>query len=1127
MRGSVPSLVLVVAVALRADVARADGSGIDFFEKKVRPVLVEHCYKCHSAQAQKLRGGLRLDSKAGWQKGGDSGKPAIVPGNPDDSPLIRAVRHDDRVEAMPPNQSPLPNAVIADLVAWVKSGAPDPRDGKVTIKNDKEDWETAYQQRLRWWSLQPVVQPAVPRVKQTRWVRNEVDSFILAALEARGLPPAPEADRRTLARRLSFALTGLPPAPADVEHFVADESPDAYERLVQALLASPHFGERWARHWMDVVHYSDTHGYEWDPPAKNAWRYRDYLTRAFNADVPFQRLVLEQLVGDLVEPRLDRTSGVNESLIGPMALRLGERRHGDNSDIEGISQEALANIIDTAAKAFLGTTVACAQCHDHKFDAVAQRDYYALAGVFMSTRWGARSLAGIDPNAAVLAELRRIKHSLRQEIAKRWQVPTAQLVQRIKALPTTDKTAAGFPETLAGFWRRSLKSPVTPEEFTRERQRRIAENKANLKLLADFTREDGAAGWRWEGFGMKHGFVGDGEIVVAEEGAQVLAQLLPAGRWSQVWSQRLAGAVRSPLFDPRAPVTLSLGLAGGRRSALLTIVDQAFFPEAGRTQYLNRPALSWSTLATGGFHNLEGSVDRARRRVYVEVATKSLNNNYPPRGGIYLPEDEIPDERSWFGITRVYQHPPGKGPLDELGRFAPLLKDNGDWGTRLANLVSAAVERWSRGACDGEDARLLDDALRAGLLPNDCKTVPQLAKLVTAYRTVAKRLQPEATIGSAADWNEGRNERIGVRGSYTDFGEEVPRGAPRFLQPLPPTPSPKRRGGAEGFHPLSASGKGPAGGVGPLLPLSASGRGPGGGVSASPSSGRWELAHRIASETNPLTARVYVNRVWHYLFGEGLVRTPDDFGHLGQQPSHPELLDYLAARFMQEGWSHKKLVRLLVRSATWRQSSQVKPEALAIDPENRLWHHLPMRRLEAEAIRDAILAVSGRLNAALYGPPIDPYRTATDATKRLFRGPLDGNGRRSLYTKMTLMEPPRFLALFNQPIPKLTTGRRDVTNVPDQALALLNDPFVLAMAQHWSERTLQDGATSPEQRARQMFATAFGRPPRTEETARLVKLAQRSADLRGTVGPSLLQCQAAWQDVAHAIFNLKEFLYVP
>jgi len=263
------------------------------------------------------------------------------------------------------------------------------------------------------------------------------------------------------------------------------------------------------------------------------------------------------------------------------------------------------------------------------------------------------------------------------------------------------------------------------------------------------------------------------------------------------------------------------------------------------------------------------------------------------------------------------------------------------------------------------------------------------------------------------------------------------------------------------------------------------------------------------------------------LFGEGLVRTPDDFGHLGEKPSHPELLDYLADRFIKEGWSQKKLIALLVCSATWRQGNHANQTGMEIDPENRLWHYRPVRRLEAESIRDAMLSVSGKIDATLYGPPIDPYRTAEDSAKRLFAGPVDGNGRRSLYTKMTLMEPPRLLALFNQPIPKLTTGKRDVTNVPDQALALLNDPFVVEVAKQWGDNVVKDVASSPEARAAAMFEQAMGRPASEKEVVRLVRLTQRSAELRGKSSESLMNCFVAWQDTAHAIFNMKEFIYVP
>jgi hypothetical protein len=1075
-------LVMLAAAFVGASAPlRADDARVEFFEKKVRPVLVEHCYKCHSAQSKEIKGGLQLDVKAGWQRGGDSGEPSIIPGKPDDSPLIRAIRHADDASAMPPGQPPLPDAVIADLVAWVKSGAIDPRDGALKPAQPKLDWEAIYQQRLNWWSLKPVASPEPPAIESS-WVRNEVDRFILARLNEKQLKPVVEADKRTLARRLSFALTGLPPSVESVERFVADASPQAYEGYMQSLLDNPHFGEHWARHWMDVVHYSDTHGYEWDAPAKNAWRYRDYLTRSFNVDVPYDRLVMEQVAGDLIEPRFDPQTKLNESLIACMALRLGERRHGDSAAADGVSQEALANVIDTLGKGFLGTTLACAQCHDHKLDAVAQKDYYALAGVFMSTRWHVRTVDAEDPNIAVLAELRDIKQKIRSELARHWLASKDDLLAKLQAIPGDEKAAAAFPASLITFWQRMKAAPLTADEFNKEQQRRIAENQANLKLIADFSQPDASGGWQWDGWGMRHGLARDGEIVVADEGDQAIAQILPAGRWSHLWSLRLAGALRSPLFPVDSVKTFSIRLAGGKHAAYSFILDQAFHSE--RMQFLNQPVPGWMTLTAGNFDTLEGSIDKLPRRVYWELATKSLNNYFPPRhayGG--LNEGEINDPRSWMGASQIYEHASGKPPLDELKRFSPLVNAPDELPARFVSLLRTAIDRWSHAECDNEDALLLDEALRSKLLPAASNATPALAELVAQYRVAEKRLQPDRTVGSAADWSEGRNERLAIRGSYTDFGDEVPRGNGRLLDQLSPT-------------------------------------------SSISSSGRLELARSIVSEQNPLTARVYVNRVWLHLFGEGLVRTPDDFGHLGQQPSHPELLDYLATRFVRDGWSTKKLITLLVTSATWRQSSIANPQATEVDPENRLWHYLPMRRLEAEAIRDSILAVSGRLDPALFGPPADPYRTAEDPTKRLLSGPLDGNGRRSIYTKITLMEPPRLMALFNQPLPKLTVGKRDVSNVPDQALALLNDPFVVAMAKHWSEQVLKDGAATPDERAALMFHTAFARPPRPEEIERLVTLARRSAELRKAEPSALLTCQPVWQDVAHAIFNLKEFVYV-
>ena len=1086
-----------------------------FFTMKVQPLLVERCYECHS-HGKKIKGGLTLDSRSGWEHGGEGG-PALVPGAPEKSRLITAVQYADKELQMPPKQK-LTETEIAVLVEWVKRGAPAPRSlAAATLaptQATRPEWESVYRERLAWWSLQPVSNPRPPPVKDAAWPRNPVDNFILADLEAKGLKPVAEADRRTLARRLSFALTGLPPKPPAVEQFVARKSPRAYDELVQIFLDSPHFGERWARHWMDVVHYSDTHGYEWDTPTKNAWMYRDYLIRAFNADLPFQQLVLEQIAGDLIPPRVDARTGLNEALLGPMAMRLGERRHGDNADAEGVTQEAVGNIIDTVSKGFLATTVACAQCHDHKLDAVAQRDFYGLAGILMSTRWDTRPADTKDPNLRVLQELKDLKRNIRHELKMLWAGAQNSMTDKINVRPLNDtKTDEAkssdkdkpppkpvFPESVPALWRHlndattngvALETAWTNlvAEFQLERRKRSEDNQTNLQLLADFTRKELPVGWQVEGAGLKHGLVSDGEIVIADEGDAALAQLLPAGRWSHVWSARLAGALRSQLLAPEPPITFSVGYAGGQCAAQSLIVENAFHSE--RMRFLKQPLPGWLTITNRNLPTLAGGVDRSPRRAFLELATKSLNNYFPPRTKFdELKESDVTDERSWFGVTRVYQHAPGQPPADELTRFTPLFaattapQTKAELAGRLAALVMTAVQRWQQDACDSEDVKLINDALTAKWLPNEPLANPTLAQWIARYRETEKRLQPERVIGTTDDWREGRDERIGVRGSYTDFGEAVPRGNIRFL------------GGAV--------------------------------TRATPEScGRLEFARNLASDHNPLTARVFVNRVWHHLFGAGLVRTVDDFGHLGEKPSHPELLDWLAQRFMADGWSVKRLVKLLVTSATWRQSSIPNEAALTVDPENRLNHHLPMRRLEAEEIRDAMLAVTSRLDPKLYGPPIDPYRNAQDESKRLFSGPLDGEGRRSLYLKMTLMEPPKFLALFNQPIPKLTAGRRDTTNVPDQALALLNDPLVIALAKQWSGRVLQDHARSPEQRVAAMFMAAFARPPQPDETARLVKLAYRSAELHGVAPVALLSSLPVWQDVAHAIFNLKEFIYVP
>jgi len=1014
-------------------------------------------------------------------------------------------------------------AVVSCFVCWVAFAATiaasvDEPPGR-RVDSDAE-WERLFQERLGWWSLRPVARTELPAVENAAWCRNEVDRFILARLESAALEPAPQADRRTLVRRASFALTGLPPRPEEVERFLSDNSPGAVKSLVDRLIDSPHFGERWARHWMDVVHYADTHGYEWDIAAKGAWMYRDYVVRAFNRDVPFRQFALEQIAGDLLDrPRVDAASNLNESLIGTVALRLGERRHGDSAEFEGIHQEAIENVIDTVTKAFQATTVACARCHDHKLDALSQRDYYSLAGTFMSSRWVCRTVDAANPNVAATPELKQIRNSLREAMAELWlreseslggSLLAAQAV--IEKQPDAPDRAAGLPARQVVAWSAILDGkPEKPEhaehpwaqlatamrggtaaaaaweklvaDYARLRTERRAANATSLRLIADFSDGTLDAGWHTEGFGLNGGFARDGDVVVADAGPDAVRQILRAGLYSHTASARLAGALHSPLLAPDAPF-LSLEITGGGLAARHVVVDNALFPES-RYQFIDQAAPGWHTVSTLPAESGKG------RRVYVELCTKSLNNYYPPRTGLvskYTPDQQA-DPRSWFGVTRVFAHDaPGQVPQDELGRFQKLFAAEppatlADAAQRVAAWLRGAIERWRDGTADAGDATLLDWMRQQQLLTNRADATERIAALVRDYRAIESRLQPDRVVGGVADYAEGRDDRLGTRGSYTEFADSVPRGPFRFVSHL------ARRDVLN-------------------------------------SCGRLEFAEAIVSPDNPLTARVFVNRVWHYLFGAGLVTTCDDFGHLGEQPSHPELLDYLAARFMDEGWSVKKLVRLMVLSATWQQSGAASAAAIEHDPANRLWHHYPTRRLEAESIRDAMLAASGRLDLSLGGPPIDPHRRAEDKDKRLHFGPIDGDGRRSLYTKMTLMEPPRFLAIFNQPIPKLTVGRRDVTNVPDQALALLNDPFVIGQAEHWAERLARDGSPAIEDRVRRLFETALGRPPDSDELNRFANLARRVAELRQIPPDAILTSRPVWQDVAHAVFNLKEFIYV-
>ncbi|MFM7846739.1 MAG: PSD1 and planctomycete cytochrome C domain-containing protein [Planctomycetota bacterium] len=1289
----------------------------EFFEKRIRPILVEHCYSCHSAEAKTLQGELRLDLRAGWQQGGESGVPAIVPGKPDESPLIRAVRHDADASAMPPKQPKLKDSQIADLTDWVRRGASDPRVGTLT-RDKNAQWETEFRRRLDWWSLRPVAKAAVPSLSSgpnvssgpglsSAWPWEPVDQFILQQLQRQRLEPAPDADSLTLLRRWSFVLTGLPPTAAEVERFPAEFDQDparARMSAVDRLLASPHFGERLARHWMDVVRYTDTYGYEWDNPAKGSWEYRDYLIRSFNRDVSFQQLIREQIAGDLLAvPRVDDATGSLESLIGPMFYHMGEHRHGDNEVINGVREEMIDNKVDAFSKAFLAMTIACARCHDHKLDAVSQRDYYALAGMFMMPRWTSRAIDAPERHAASIAELQQLRAAIQRRLTQRWQQQAAELVtgdslrtwalkrnraELVKAnigemewllnqlLPTSttatwrkstllnaraqnatapaqatvlesladgsilakgevpavdsytitfrtepgavdrirlealtddslgqrgpgrtahgnfvltyiqasvrplSATASGVPEkpTTAephvlklvqaradyeqpnypvadalhpdehkgwgvglggnkdrtawfvlekplelpqgGEWTVTLEQRygsqhtlgrfrisvgmetpldtaaqnglVNDEQAvaawqhmkaawqTTNAQRR--ELNAKFKPIVDFHDEKLPPGFSVDGAGMRTGFVVGGEPLVALQGEMAVQQLLPRGFHTHALSSKLPGALRLPRQEDLPGPFVSLALAGDEWSGYLRISDNAFQTE--NVTFLSQRQPTWMTLNDIPLTN-------GIQRVAYEVTTSDLNPNFPPRTGVARaggktlpPQDEGFDKRSWFSVMGIVSHDQAGQPQDDLQRLATLFSEPAPATAReawqhLGKWVASQVSNYQAGNATTDSVPIMNWLLSHELLANRLTDDAELHRLVQRYRTVEAALPfPRSCNGMDERGVAPLNYALNVRGDINRRGDQVPRGLPQFVESLA-----VRR-------------------------------------EATSSSGRLELADFLADEAHGLAARVFVNRVWQWLFGEGLVRTSNDFGHLGEQPTHPELLDYLANEFMADGWSTKRLVRRLVLSRTFHQSSQMTAAAANSDPGNRWLHHYPTRRLEAESIRDTLLAVAGQIDHTLYGRPLNPQRQVEDASKRLFSGPLDGRGRRSIYLEVSIMDRSKFLQSFNSPDPKLPTGRRDETNAPAQALVMLNDPFVLSMAEQWANRLVADPQTSVEDRLQAMFTAALGRRADREELARWRQLLLSFSSSEQVLGDRL-----AWKHVAHTMFNLQEFTH--
>lgn len=1055
-----------------------------FVQNKVLPLLQARCFECHGGDDEhEPEGGLILTSRPASLTGGDSG-PAIVPGKPDESLLVEAIRYESF--EMPP-RSKMPDPEIAILVDWIKMGAPWPAD----LQDDNVAAPGAAefpleQRRAEHWAWHPVENPAPPAVNNAAWPLDPVDQFILARLDEAGLTPAADADRRTLIRRLTFDLTGLAPTTADINSYINDPADDAAATaaVVDRLLASPQFGERWGRHWLDLVRYAETLGHEFDYPLRHAWQYRDYVIRALNADVPYNEFIREHIAGDLLEePRRHPQKQFNESVIGTGFWHLHEDKHSP-VDVMGEQAVKVDNQIDVFARSFLGLTVACARCHDHKFDAIPTRDYYSLYGILSSSR---RSTGWLDEDRRIdaarqtLAELHSRADDLLTEFRQDEQQSaaaarcfaaaidavrgddSASSTEEEDSSGTTDPSADCDPQIVSALTER-LRDPQTMAlSDPLSLPARIAQQDDPAQLpntvkrwstdVINAAADDGQTvpfadfsgglpeGWTTTGPAFASSVPASGVVIARDR-----HRTADSGFGSADLASSLCGSLYSPKFTITHPEIL-LRIAGEKARARLVINGYVMMEFNGLL-----------------FKGTDHKVDTKGDFQWIRMAGDT--HRYIGQEA-YL---EIMDEgNGWFIIdevrfaTRAGGAPPAVDiPASSLSLAKALHSDTS------ADPIRAVMEHhWPSLFTDG----LL------GVSASE-----PWAELQQQWKdTALKTPRPVPVIATTE--GTGEDGSVFIRGNHRNPGETAPRS---FLQAI---------AGSE--QPPVASG-----------------------------SGRLELADRLLAPGNPFPARVAVNRMWHHLFGRGIVASTDDFGVLGARPTHPQLLDHLATRFVADGWSVKRMIRRLVLSRTYRMQSIGDPHAAEVDPANELLHRARVRRLQGEAIRDTMLLLAGHLDLQQFGKPVPVALTPfMQGRGRPKGGPLDGDGRRSIYISVNRNFLSPFMLAFDTPAPMSTRGRRNVSNVPAQALIMLNDEFAHQQAERWAELLLEE-TTAARPVIRLAWEQALGRAPEDRELTAILQFAGQQAGYHDesltddVIGPETLA------DVCHAVMNTKEFIYI-
>jgi len=916
------------------------------FNYHIRPILVQKCYLCHGPDASSRQANLRLDTYEGATALLKSGNRAIDIKHTEKSMVLFRINHKDPDMIMPTPDSKL---ILTEkekklLAKWIEQGAA---------------WKP------HWAFIAPEKQPISGKSK------NPIDYFINKELKNQGLRPAEEASKNSLIRRVSFLLTGLPPSPSEVQSFLNDSSSDAYPKMVDKYLNSPHFGERWARHWMDLVRFAETKGHEFDYTIPGAWRYRDYLIRAFNADVPYHQLIKEHLAGDLLtQPRINKKEKINESQLGTLFFAFPEGTHSP-VDIKKDEADRIDNLIDVTGKTFLGLTVSCAKCHDHKFDPISTKDYYALYGVMEGTRFSPAS-PHIYETKKRFETLKGVQDSLKDLVLLNWM----DQFSKNKVISKTDSVLGNFSGSDLNRWK-SDGLAFTDETTLGDP---IFNKKANL---------------------------------VGFESGKASSKRLAKG---------IFGALRSPDFiiDKN-----NIGVyASGNKGTIRIIIDNF--------QLISYPIYGGLTKQVDNEKMDKYLFDVSQwkgHKAYVEILPGIYDNHI-----FKMPENAFIEVKYVIAFNDKWFEPP---------------------------LISA---KWN-------PQESLD------------------SKKIKMYLEKRERYQsyfPDSTefISSITE-GFGKNSPVFIRGNHKELSKEkVPRS---FLSALP-----------IGKYNLNVSG-----------------------------SGRLALAEAITDKDNPLTYRVFVNRVWHHLFGKGIVETVDNFGLQGKLPTHPELLDYLALSFVKDGYSMKKLIRQIVLSETFKRTTKGKESSVKKDPLNHYLSFYPLRRLEAESLRDAILSVSGNMDSTLFGKSVPVHITSfmNGRGKPGRSGPIDGEGRRSIYVEMrrNFLDP--FMSAFDRPIPFTTFGKRTVTNVPAQALILMNDPFIHHQAAVMVKKMNEEGISGFTARIHWIYQRAFSRNP-SEEEIKSARSFYESLKKKHQGKDKTLQDDMIWKDFIHTHFNLKEFIYL-